>query len=538
MTVGRTSCPHRCLFAAFIVFMLQCHCLTFVIKGKGMHTHTRRFAAIIFIIITLGAALIAGHTTSAQCVPGPTGGPGDDTITCTGNTGLDIDGDLDLQLGAAFGMGSDTIIIYGSHDSVSGEWVESIDGTALAAGGDTITNYGLVLEILGDAALSDTGNAIARGSDVIVNYGGALLILGSGADSITGDATADGNNTIINYGYASEIVGNEAISDDGTAIASGDDTIIVYGAVISVTGDWAHPLSGPGNVAIASGDDTIIVFGPSIEIIGDVADGDTATASGDDLLVNYGETGYMFGDAAFSDTGTTTASGDDTIINYGIVHDNIIADFAHSFGLPPGTDPTGNGTTTGNDVVVNHGVVEGDVLMGGGNDRVIIVNGAPVLGIMNGGAGTDRLTFELASANYMDQYTTLAAWANALVAQNPAGGTIIINGVTFTWLNFEDLMTHFRLLAACNLWPAQVFYPNADTIDVWGPLTANQGFHVATIDRRTLTHNPAGQRFEHPETARGWYVMVYWVNDHYQINVYDQNDTLLTDRCLFPDLSS
>lgn len=460
---------------------------------------------------------------------------GDDTII--GILYLDkISGDEAMSWVDAIADGDDTIINSGEIIQVDGDLAFSYGGEALADGDDNITNDGQIHYFTGDSAIADSGGtATASGDDVLINNGVVLVVNGDTAQAMGGgNATASGDDTITNHGTIEYFTGDSAYAQSaGTAIASGDDTVTNHGTMLMLIGDEAYSEDG---VATASGVDVILNNGEMQFILGDSAttNGGTATASGDDIIINNGEVWMIVGDSAYTFTGagTAIASGDDVITNNGVVLYDIIADQAIDFAtLPPGSmDPTGNGTTAGHDIVINRGVIYGGIYLGGGDDAVLIINAAPVHDLMDGGPGTDSLTFEF-TTTYGEAAAEMWAWAHAIVAQNPAKGGVMMNGVWFSWENFEALYHSVQFLPFCNAWPVQVFQQDADTVVVWAPINDTEAFRVAEIDLNQLSQDPAGTRFQAP--GSDWYVVVYWVYDHYQVNVYDHTGFLTTDRCTF-----
>lgn len=217
---------------------------------------------------------------------------------------------------------------------------------------------------------------------------------------------------------------------NGIQGAAGSDTITVQpGATVnnSIIGDAI--LTGPG------GNDTIINYGSvtgtgvdaQTGLNGDI-EGDVVLNGngGNDTIINYGSVvGDLDGDTADGD------GGDDVIINYGIVGDDI-----------DGDDVTGQG---GDDQIVNAGVVNGEIDASGGDDRVTLMNGASGGAdhalFINGGEGTDALVFAFVVGSQQD-YDALTAQIGAAQA---SAGSITIHGETFTWANFEQLVSLLNL---------------------------------------------------------------------------------------------
>lgn len=196
------------------------------------------------------------------------------------------------------------------------------------------------------------------------------------------------------------------VAGDKTVGNGGNDTIIVSYIRI-VAGDI---------VTGAGGNDYILVeLSATDGLYGDYSGGD----GGDDTIILDGAIyqGMVAGDLAGGD------GGDDTIVINGFVYNGV--DVCGDF-LTGG----GNG---GDDTITVNGTVYGDVLGDcvargiGGNDRIIIGDGAIVYGVIDGEGGNDILNF-------------LAALQSDLNLLDPAGGTITIGGQTYNWRNFETLL--------------------------------------------------------------------------------------------------
>jgi hypothetical protein len=346
------------------------------------------------LIFTLLAVLLsAAFFARATCVGGDTGTAGNDTIECTV---------ANPPTGDVTGQGGDDVI------TIESGVVTTVDisggnlGVVTETGNDTIVNNGQVDGLIGDSL----GNG-GSGNDTITNNGMAGTIYGDGVG-----VGGSGNDAITNNGTA---VG-DIIGDNVSQAGSGSDVIVNNGDVGASI--WADTRDGTG-----SGNDTVINNGTiDGNLYGDSVFG---TGTGDDTITNNGTIGIIWGDTNLG----ANASGDDVITNNG-TSNSIHGD-------------NGAGTGTGNDTITNNGAVNGDIIAGGGNDTVTIQgNDSSVGGIIDGGAGTDTLTFDLRSADPEQ----LDAWAAEIAAANPNGGTIILNGHTYTWTNFEDLQALLHLI--------------------------------------------------------------------------------------------
>jgi hypothetical protein len=81
----------------------------------------------------------------------------------------------------------------------------------------------------------------------------------------------------------------------------------------------------------------------------------------------------------------------------------------------------------------------------------------------------------------------LDALAAQIAAANPGGGTIIINGMTYNWVNFEELRTLLRLRRLNDLGaPIAVFCAARGGVDVY-TVSGNQGLFSLYISPEQVT---------------------------------------------------
>ena len=210
-------------------------------------------------------------------------------------------------------------------------------------------------------------------------------------------------------------VGTWAVSAQcSPAGTAGDDTITCTGTSSAVNGGGGSDsitVDGTltGNVSGGTGADTITVDGTvNGNVFGDI--NGTDNAASDTIIINGHVTGSVVGDSG--NGSATGVGGDDTIIINGQVDYQVQADFW----------PATNGAAIG------------------GNDTVILRDGA------NGGAdnqlfinafgGTDTLIFQFTVNSRADYQAVSALIASA----NPTFDSLVINGQTFTWQYFENLV--------------------------------------------------------------------------------------------------
>ncbi|MGQ9910471.1 MAG: hypothetical protein ACUVS2_16720, partial [Candidatus Flexifilum sp.] len=164
------------------------------------------------------------------------------------------------------------------------------------------------------------------------------------------------------------------------------------------------------------------------------------------------------------------------------------------------------------------GVVAGAITCDLGDDTVTISagavsgHGAVIGGPIDGGDGTDVLRFAFTvNVSSMAEASAISA---ALAGASPAGGTITIAGVVYTWLNFEsllDLLTFhmaepvvitiavtWRVNQADAAAPVAI-YCAADAVELWTVSAAGVGsfaFSVPLADVNAgTTISAAGVRF-------------------------------------------
>jgi hypothetical protein len=294
----------------------------------------------------------------------------------------------------------------------------------------------------------------------------ALVGLGLGDDTYVQDA-----------GVTSENVYGDALEDGIVSTGNGgDDTLTINGDVDAGGGSVAQVL-GDG-VTGNGGDDTIIVNGfVDHAVLGDGAGGN----GGDDTIVINGDVnGNVLGDQAGGD------GGDDVIVINGIV----VGVFGDSAG---GTD--------GNDYIEVNGEVTAFLRGDGGNDTVNLGDNAIVGAVMDGGAGTDTLSFDAISQSDLDA-----------LGLDPAGGSITINGETYNWLNFEQLLGLLAELIEQGVIRLRVFYETETlrAVETSGGINifAEPG-RIAFVSFDSLNGLSSGESASfNTANSAGWYVTV------------------------------
>jgi hypothetical protein len=265
-----------------------------------------------------------------------------------------------------------------------------------------------------------------------------MLILLPAAPTVAESGCADGTtgNDSLTCSVTPPTTGND---DDQFDADLGDDIMVQEAGVSTVDmdgdGSATHDLRGAGD-------------------------------GGDDTMTNYGTiTASIAGDWASGN------GGNDTIYNYGQIDANIMGDEVLGVG--------------GNDTIINAGTVENAIHGEGGDDTVILTDGASggadhIL-LLDGGPGAgDVLTFSFSDLNVYNQVAT------ALVGQSAANGSITIAGQTYTWTDFEELRNEAPSESAPTAAPMPNFV-DSDTPSVsWTRVTWAVGYQIEWSDNPTF----------------------------------------------------
>jgi hypothetical protein len=385
-----------------------------------------------------------------------TGGPGNDTIynrgSISGLVSLGDGADSLLNSGynsttsnhalinnGVFGEGGNDTIINSLHAYISG-----IDG---GTGDDSIRNHSLVAGVLEGGA----------GNDNVTNFAGALAnyIGGSGGnDSLSNGGALNssirggvGQDTVTNFagGVVSWLNGdedNDRVLNGGFVNAdlnggTGNDSVVNLGGafVSQIYGDAGLDTVVNGgflNGTAWGGDDNDIVVN-----LGGAQATNISGDFGNDSVFNGGYlVGLLYGgfgndtvvNAAYSySAGADLGDGNDQFINGGYLNGNITCG--------AGADQVS---------LVSPSYMAGSISCGSGNDTVYLLGGT-VIGLIDGGADSDAITFQF---TYTGTPAQIAAIQAAFAVANPAGGTITIGAQTFTWTNFEFLYNFMNFINA------------------------------------------------------------------------------------------
>jgi hypothetical protein len=441
-----------------------------------------KILAIIFIISIFSVLTLQAQDCSLNGAPAtddcPAGTAGDDVFIITGEVNTSV---LPSD-------GNDTIIMIGGGSisplpNGSGVFTTTTSGDIIVIGGSIIT-------------VSVQGVGIFEKLDGTVLSSTMIITSGDGGRGIQeeNDGDAINNGSIITSGN---------ISGGGVAAhglrETNNGNAINNGIIIT---------SGEGAAGIAEHGDGDAINNGSIIVTGIDANGIEEVGNGD--VIN---------------NGTVNAT------NYGILTDNSASTVTNNGTVTGGTAAIQTGA--GNDVVINNGTANGNINLGAGDDTMVI--SGVVIGVMDGGADTDTLIFTVTViGSRQDRADAARAIANA----NPAGGTIYINGVAYTWLNFENLVNLLNFIDStrypcatdgrindydCHApiaiygYPLQIYGIDPDTSEGHYGFTLSQEM----IDAAGIPETGTILIYEgfHPVTGVPIAIYRHWTGD-FQINTY------------------
>lgn len=342
------------------------------------------------------------------------------------------------------------IIAYGVTYSTSVGGVRpSADAIDFGARSGTVYNYagGLI-------SGAKNGTASDLGGDITVyNYAGATIIGRNGAGVGSG-----GNATIFNYGTITGAIDGVSTRSDGDGIDVDFRADIVNYGLIQGTGargyDSGNRLNNSEGIAFGGG--TVqnygMISGAGAGIVANNDSNTDNTRSGvaATTITNYAS-GTIVGQSSYAirfENKTGTSADNDTIVNYGtIIGNGVIPNPNGVVLLGDGTVDPANGTLNGvtygagsarfirgdgsaiqmgegNDVLTNYGTIIGNtgraVNMEGGNDTVNIMKGSRIVGLVDGGAGTNTLNYNKVGLGEANRAALMA------------GQTVNIGGTLYT----------------------------------------------------------------------------------------------------------
>lgn len=360
--------------------------------------------------------------------------------------------------------------------------IRSTNADAVRPGeGATVTNYGLIfsdgptgssndgvdwqghsgtVNNMAGGTISGFRHGITTDADVTVNNAAGGVILGRNGSGVG----SDGTGTVTNYG---RITG--AYNGSGTGDGDGVDvdfaaTIVNFG-IIEGTGaggfDSGNRANNSEGISIGGGSVTNsgTISGASYGIVvnnDSNVDNSRSGVAATTIVNNVG--GTIVGQNGFAirlENKTGTAIDNDSIVNYGTIIGNGAIPDPNAIVLrgdgtaDPGSVGTLNGVTytgtgaarfirgdgsaiqmgEGNDVLTNYGTIIGNngraVNLEGGNDTLNVMKGSRIVGLVDGGVGTDTLSYNKVGLT------------EAKRAALQAGQTVNIGGTLYT--SFETV---------------------------------------------------------------------------------------------------
>ncbi len=380
--------------------------------------------------------------------------------------------------------------------------ISSADADAIRPGQNfTLTNYGQIIAnavaVPTDRPSADAIDLQTGHTGTVYNYGtisgaksgtasdvGSNLTVYNYADgTITGrngsGVGSGGNATVYNWGTITGAIDSTSLRGDGDGIDVDYVLTLTNYGLIQGTGAKGYDAGGRLNNSegLAVGGGTFLNYGTirgagaGIVVNNDSNPDNSRGGSAAASIVNYAG-GTIVGQNSYAirmEAKTGTAIDNDSIVNYGtIIGNGTIADpnsiVLREDGTPdPGSVGTLNGVTytgtgsarfirgdgsaiqmgEGTDVLTNYGTIIGNtgraVNMEGGNDTVNIMNGSRILGLVDGGAGTDTLNYNKVGLGEANRAALMA------------GQTVNIGGTLYT--SFEVVNANapsFSALAGAN----------------------------------------------------------------------------------------
>ena len=266
----------------------------------------------------------------------------------------------------------------------------------------------------GDEVTILPGATVNGGDGIETDLGADTITMLGGTVDVTDDGlSGDGDDDVITF-----VDGVIMALGNGIQGRDGNDTIRVEGGSITAND---NPING-GN-----GADVIIITGGTIT---EVVEGPTGAVNGEgggDLIMVSGGT--------ITGANETLKGGDgnDTIV---VTGGNLIALDEEVIDADDGDDGITVSNTTLTVTDLGRAVVAAD----SGNDIVTLGDGLVFNSRFDGGDGFDQLVFAMTVP-----VEDVAALTAALAAANPGADSLDINGTTYTWEDFEELIANFQV---------------------------------------------------------------------------------------------
>lgn len=385
-------------------------------------------------------------------------------------------------------------------------------------------------------------NAGSAGIVTVNNDAGGTIIGRNGSGIGSDNASASNAATIVNAGRITGAYNGSGTGDGDGIDIDGAATITNYASgIIEGTGAGGYDSTGHLNNSegLSLGGGTVLNYGTirgasyGVVVNNDSNPDNSRSGSAATTITNYGSITGQSGFAIRLENKTGTAKDNDTIVNYGTITGNgSIPDPNAVVTLQNGSVDPANGTLNGvtyaagsarfirgdgsaiqmgegADTLTNYGTVIGNtgraINLEGGNDTMRVMPGSKIVGLVDGGAGTDTLEYNKVGLS--------AAKAAAL----QAGQTVNIGGTLYTGFeNFTGTMRSFssyansgatsgiastfdNMTGAANLNTLTLIDQVASASDVTAALaqltpTAFQGLTTAGFNNAFQTTTLAGNR--------------------------------------------
>jgi fibronectin-binding autotransporter adhesin len=439
-----------------------------------------------------GTITVTGTSgTSAEGINAETSGTGDTTVTLADGATLDITSTggtsaegvnaLSNSTGTVNVTDSGAITITG--DSVTN--TEGINAENTGTGGLTVTvgDTGTIdITANGDASadginasadstsavlIIDQGTITVEGTNVTTTEGVVAENSGTGGTTVTveGTATIDvtgtGGTTTEGITASGDSAGTVAVMDNGTIMVESTSVTTTEGISAENTGTGEVTVTDTGAIAITANGGTsaegINILETSTGTV-TVADSGTIAVTGtngtsaDGILADNTGTGGITitesGTVVIQGDGGTTTGIDATTVSgtIGITNSGTI-NVGNTNGGVDGILAT---TTTGSIEITDSGAINalgGTAIAAGGSAStpisITLTGAAAIQGSINGNINAVNPTGSILHLDLAGISPTEANAASAYLAANPNGGSLVINGVTYTYLNFNSVTSNF-----------------------------------------------------------------------------------------------
>ncbi|KQS03518.1 hypothetical protein ASG11_03985 [Sphingomonas sp. Leaf357] len=266
--------------------------------------------------------------------------------------------------------------------------------------------------------VANGGTAVTTGNGVTISHSGAITALRPGARGVL---LGSNSSIVVNSGAVVETVGNGSVltfQNQSAAIAtSGNDAAITVNGVVRSSGSNAPAISTT----------TTDLFGP-VSFRAAV----TVGATGSVTTSGSGSTAIgLAGGSSLSVAGSVSASGlNSSAVVYGPGPGTDVAISVGAGGTISSAHAAAISGTGANAIVSIAGTVNGAVSLGSGNDRIGLITGGKVTGLVDGGTGIDTLNLSGTGAGTLGGTANIETLAIASGSWTLGGIQSYASGVT------------------------------------------------------------------------------------------------------------